>query len=982
MASSTEESTRIRKLQKHFYDVVRGQRSISTPANARLFLEAIPSKTPPSVCVELLLSSSSGLEAVRSSVRADISLDFITSRTLPLLGFFSDPEVKLLADGQLLQKLLTVIVQPPTVWTALVGLFLDHRLPQDSLRPFAWLIHEVVSLPAKLVVDLLEDIQAVDKTDSLLKAPSLEVRELGYKIRNALQIRSVPAENKESCALESPGGRHDNDYADFRRIDIFPTNDEFLSTTKPFYRLASEIFGSEPAERARVHLDNQFRLLREDMLAELREDWQQATGKRKGRSSAIRFGNLVPVDLDHGDISRAKRCSLSLRCYSGLEALQHVKPSDRTKFLENNKNFVKHQALGALCRGQDIYGFAFVIRDVASLTSDPPVVQLQFTDGKALAKGLVALKSVNGLQFIVVNTPVFAYQPVLEGIKDISVLPLQEQLLDPVTQTPEFEHCTKLQTFIFKLRSLAFREDGTVKIDSTTKLDHSQWESLLNALSVALSIIQGPPGTGKSFIGSLIMKYLFKYTTEKFMIISYTNHALDQFLEELQDVGIPNEDIVRLGSKSTPRTAPLLLKNQKGGYIRSRSSWGVIDKLKQERQCLQEELEQAWFNYVHFQVTFHNTMEYLEFCEEFERFHDAFTIPADNALWNKVGKKGRAIRPDYLYSRWINGQDTGVQREKVTDPTIWAIAPAERRSLQSKWTRTMIEERAEAVQNIVGLLDDNQEKLEKFFKEQNVEILNSKRIIACTTTAAARYNTLIRAARPDTVLIEEAGEILECHILTALTSTVKRLVLIGDHKQLRPKINNYELTVEKGLGYDLNRSLFERLVLQGYAHTTLRKQHRMHPAISAFPRALTYPDLLDAPDVVDRPSIDGLQDRVVFVHHEKPEAAVGELVDRRDPTTGSSKHNDFEADMVLKVVMYLSQQGYTTDRMAVLTPYLGQLRLLRDKLVKENNPVLNDLDSHDLLRAGLLTQAAAKFDRRPLRLSTIGRVCLTFPISF
>jgi hypothetical protein len=34
------------------------------------------------------------------------------------------------------------------------------------------------------------------------------------------------------------------------------------------------------------------------------------------------------------------------------------------------------------------------------------------------------------------------------------------------------------------------------------------------------------------------------------------------------------------------------------------------------------------------------------------------------------------------------------------------------------------------------------------------------------------------------------------------------------HRQLCPKVNNYNLTVEKGDGFELNRSLFERLVLE------------------------------------------------------------------------------------------------------------------------------------------------------------------------
>lgn len=72
------------------------------------------------------------------------------------------------------------------------------------------------------------------------------------------------------------------------------------------------------------------------------------------------------------------------------------------------------------------------------------------------------------------------------------------------------------------------------------------------------------------------------------------------------------------------------------------------------------------------------------------------------------------------------------------------------------------------------------------------------------------------------------------------------------------------------------------------------------------------------------------------------------------------------------VVRYLGQQGYGTDRIVILTPYLGQLRQLKDALSKTNDPVLNDLDTHDLVSAGLMSSSAAKVDKRPIRLATIG----------
>ena len=159
--------------------------------------------------------------------------------------------------------------------------------------------------------------------------------------------------------------------------------------------------------------------------------------------------------------------------------------------------------------------------------------------------------------------------------------------------------------------------------------------------------------------------------------------------------------------------------------------------------------------------------------------------------------------------------------------------------------------------------------------------------------------------------MEEAGEILESHIMTALSDGIKQVILIGDHqyehhhfivgfhdcadlvnRQLRPKVNNYDLTVEKGDGFDLNRSLFERLVLKGYPHTQLKAQHRMRPEISALIRHLTYPDLIDAPKTKNRANVRGLENNLILINHNQPESEVaGE--ERREMSSRSSKQNQY-----------------------------------------------------------------------------------------
>ena len=221
------------------------------------------------------------------------------------------------------------------------------------------------------------------------------------------------------------------------------------------------------------------------------------------------------------------------------------------------------------------------------------------------------------------------------------------------------------------------------------------------------------------------------------------------------------------------------------------------------------------------------------------------------------------------------------------------------------------------------------------------------------------------------VLVEEAGEILESHILTAIGRETGQLVMIGDHKQLRPKAH-FDLSVENEDGYDLNRSLFERLILKGYPHEALSQQHRMRPEISALVRQLTYPDLTNAPSTKRRPNLRGFQDNLMFVNHESLEQELDDTPDLRDAISTLSKRNPFEANMTLRCVRYLGQQGYRTDQIVILTPYIAQLRLLFDVLAQDNDPTLNDLDSHDLVRAGLMPAATANTQKRRLQISTIG----------
>ena len=50
---------------------------------------------------------------------------------------------------------------------------------------------------------------------------------------------------------------------------------------------------------------------------------------------------------------------------------------------------------------------------------------------------------------------------------------------------------------------------------------------------------------------------------------------------------------------------------------------------------------------------------------------------------------------------------------------------------------------------------------------------------------------LLEEVGPAVVLVEEAGELLEAQVLAAITKRTQQLILIGDHKLLRPKVSKF-----------------------------------------------------------------------------------------------------------------------------------------------------------------------------------------------
>jgi len=965
------------KLRTLFSKVLTGKENIMS-SNSKQFLEAICDQPEPAICIQRLVGSCHGCPALQSSLSSNTLPTFLNGPTAAFINYLQAHELKTICGGEVLRQIILKVVDTPLTWDAFLEAARSQKLTEHGAEAFSWLLLELLSLPTDKAITYAAVAQDPSIQKQLLQGPSVKVRLRAQRIVHITSNLTA----KHKTDVGGPGGRHDNDFADIRQISILPTPDE-LASKDPFLPRANEMDNSHNSrEGLAFHIDAQFRLLREDMLRDLREEIQIALMVKKGRRKGMCIENLSMTGVR---CDERQPWSLQLQCVEDLPQLQGKTGAARRKFLQENTKFLKNDSVACLVVDDEVITLGTLIRDDNLLERNPPVLCFQIPK-PVIEKALLRIKTANNVKLVQLSTALFAYESVLKQLKEIKELSMEEEILrweqGKSLPLPNYPPSTDMVKLMQDLETdHAFDLKDALKLPSQTKLDESQTKCFLAGLRQRISLIQGPPGTGKSFIGSLIAKAINDYSKEKILVVCYTHHALDQFLGDLLKLGILESDIVRLGSikKATARSQAISLTQMRSSVRLTREQYEMLNLMKLKASKASHTLREAFAGFQQADPSKSDILEHLEFRSEGPPFFGAFEIPGDRDDMMRVGRKGKVANRFYLLDRWCRGKDAGIfQREHGNEfQIVWRMPAKSRIEALKEWKEEMLKERLDSIHEAGIAYDASLERINAIQMEKDLRVIRQKRIIGCTTTAAAKYVQAIQSVAPGILLVEEAGEILESHILTALSPDTKQLILIGDHKQLRPRVH-HDLSVEKGCGYDLNRSLFERLILRNYPHQVLSQQHRMRPELSALVRQLTYPDLIDDPRTQRRPDLRGFRDNLIFVNHKENEIEMEDVPDWKDTTSPSSKKNLFEAKMALKCVRYLGQQGYRTDNIAVLTPYLGQLRLLLDELGKDNDPVLNDLDSHELVRAGLMPAASADLGKPRIRISTIGRFCRPF----
>uniref|UniRef100_A0A8C1SPB0 Zinc finger, NFX1-type containing 1 n=1 Tax=Cyprinus carpio TaxID=7962 RepID=A0A8C1SPB0_CYPCA len=836
--------------------------------------------------------------------------------------------------------------------------------------------------------------------------------------------------------------------ADFRTMSIYPTLEEFHLDQKPFLRpnIMSQSF-----QNARIYLDTHFRLLREDFVRPLREGVKEIL--RNQHSETVdgipmkkRRFNDIRVYFD-------TRLVLPLCTPTGIAYKVQFDPRP-LQFVrwENSKRLI----YGSLvCLSMDNFE-TFLFATVAD--RDPTLLrkgQVHLCFSSESRATLARIQPSDS--FLMVETTAYfeAYRYVLEGLQeqDENDVPFQRYIVDCNTDVDPPAYL-RVEGRSYDLSGIM--AEGQEKIppfnpltphawpdEKKVGLDESQLQALKLALTNEVAIIQGPPGTGKTHVGLKIAQALLNNheawsNGSPMLVVCYTNHALDQFLEGIH--GFLKMGIVRVGGRSNSETlkpfglreltrasnfrknlpqhlrrahheiytqmeaAEELLKRQSAqlecslrGVLREDFLERYMSPQHWDSLCLQPVMDgfesvgkkkpsmiAEWLG-IGFsgflqgpQLTEMADEDEAELNDEelIEIEEEADLIQAERIVvdaehrdnnWKKLKQDQKNIddmaelmlamnlndpEPQQAAKNQRHGQShadqeewqiQGHQKKKIKQMAkkeltktsamsehqerqtmdVWRLSLKDRWRLYRLWVlryRTDLRTKALTSEQVY---QDAAERLNEIRRREDLCVLRQARVVGMTTTGAAKYRQALQELQPRLVIVEEAAEVLEAHTITTLSKACQHLILIGDHQQLRPSATVYELAKN----FNLEVSMFERLVRVNFPFVRLNYQHRMRPSIARLLTPHIYETLENHPSVLEYDNVKGLLTNLFFVDHSQFEEEIKD---------GRSHQNPHEAQFVVALCRYLLLQDYKPSQITILTTYTGQLHCLRKLMPSPN----------------------------------------------
>ena len=817
----------------------------------------------------------------------------------------------------------------------------------------------------------------------------------------------------------------------FRDIPILPRVKDILYDTRNTIRPNKSKGAYENLEH---YLDIQFKLYREDYISPLRESISEyvrewSSGRHIGR-------------LQDGRLYKKVRAIKTHATPQGQQYTVELDFEHAMKILDKNNKRLIYGTL--ICLSQDNFRSLYF-----AVVSNREHLEDRFQFDIVSAYGAVVPFDVD-LTMIESSAYFEAYRHVLKSLQQINEgdLPFERYIVtccadilppkylinrekEPVYDLSPIGNQCKIWDRPPCKPEVDILSSTNWPTQDRLHMNTSQFEAYKAALTKEFVLIQGPPGTGKTHVALQIAKTLLhnqhiwdkdklgtwnegQQKKYQLLIVCFTNHALDQFVEgivnfieedspklstELIRVGgrSQNENIRRFSLNNKRHRHPLRYRNQ-SDFLQEAEDicYSILVKRWQIEHCheyvvclqylsvfiskehmhffgydqqLRNERFLAWLgltpinllrkaveNQSKFSGNDHQ-MQYsmedlfvkqneiievetaVEQAEDDNRIEDD-VLPNDFVIQNlglKIAEAGNCLLRSDEYDitfKWFlkaeiektiaylrNAKPISKQEaDKILKKDLKKL-PLERRwRLYKYWQMLFMHSKKEQIVKLENHYADLDRLSQAAKMEIDKDIMGKATVIAMTTSGAARYQSVLCDIGPRIVIVEEAAEVLEAHIIASLSPQCQHLILIGDHKQLEPKPSVYELAIK----YNLGLSMFERMLNNGLEFHCLERQHRMRPDISQLLQGI-YPNLVDNENVMEYPHVGGVRKDVFFISHSHKE-------DFRDDMRSYS--NDHEAEFVKHLCNYLLLQGYSRTQIAILTAYSGQMFLLQEKMPK------------------------------------------------
>jgi len=478
------------RLKKIFDDVVNGDKQLSDHLVPH-FIQGISTHPDPAACLHTIVNSKGGLKAVQTAVCSDLSTESLNGNVAVLLAYLRDSKLECLGGGNTLRRLLRALVESPNFWDSFITALDTGKLQQPAERSCSWLFLQLVLSPSGLA-----EYRRRMPLRSLIDSSDRETRSNARKIYHI----SLLYRNRDTVPpdwQEAPGWRHDNDSSHFPQISILPTSDEIYSTERSYLRTVDEIEGLEltsPVKAFEVHVENQFRLLREDLVHDTRDKVQVALGDRKGKHTGFFITGLLLAGVY---MDTKSKWGLKLTCPTDFPCFSSTPTSDkesRRGLLANDRNFLRHKSFASLLSGTDIITFVTIIRDVDLLIQFPPVIAVQLEGGSTTRDALFKLHGARSLSLVQISTPLFAYEPILHGLQWMSTQPSPFFLDGTLLIRPHTSRAVRGNLSDIGPGSVPDLIRGLVGTREPITLDDAQTAAFVCGLTQKVTLIQGPPG--------------------------------------------------------------------------------------------------------------------------------------------------------------------------------------------------------------------------------------------------------------------------------------------------------------------------------------------------------------------------------------------------------------------------------------------------------------------------------------------------------